>query len=180
MHWFIDPVKNHYLDFEGRTGRKEFWIFSLFFVAIMLIPGFNIVGLLLFPAFLAIFSRRMHDSGRSGWWNILLWGVPALGLAVLIFLIVIYSADPVNPAPAVISMIVGVYGGLLNIILYIVAAYLASRKGDIGDNKYGPAPTTFSGTFPEETVPVAEVPQAPSAMEATPVEEENTKQGFGN
>lgn len=82
---FRQLVFHHYADFRGYATRREFWLFVLFhtlvnalLVALMLIPGFLLpgIGLLLFWDLLiivplsAVFVRRLHDVGRSGWW----WG----------------------------------------------------------------------------------------------------------
>ena len=73
-----------YADFKGRASRSEYWWFQLFymivsFVAIifdgMYLDNSQSMGpvelistlLLLLPA-LAVFARRLHDVGRSGWW----------------------------------------------------------------------------------------------------------------
>jgi len=37
LHWFIDPIKNKYMDFEGRATRQEFWMFVLILVGIHVI-----------------------------------------------------------------------------------------------------------------------------------------------
>jgi len=69
--------------FNGRAGRKEFWTFFLLnyviSFALGLIEGglgmaFYVIGSIfqlvaLLPA-IAVGVRRMHDTGRSGWWLI--------------------------------------------------------------------------------------------------------------
>lgn len=73
--------------FEGRAARPEFWYFTLFCVIVFVLTGIadaaifpnhalgvlSLVAylLLLLPA-LAVGARRLHDVGRSGWWQ-LLW-----------------------------------------------------------------------------------------------------------
>lgn len=89
MHWFIDPIKYHYADFNGRVGREEFWMFTLFsfilYVVLEVIAD-DIVTLLVSLAFslpsLALGARRLHDIGKSGWWQ-LLSVVPIIGWIVL-------------------------------------------------------------------------------------------------
>jgi uncharacterized membrane protein YhaH (DUF805 family) len=90
MHWFIDPIKNHYADFEGRIGRQEFWMFILFsfllnvaleIVSIDVLA--MVVSLALFIPNIALASRRLHDTGRSGWWQ-LLWLIPIVGWIIII------------------------------------------------------------------------------------------------
>lgn len=94
MQWFIDPIKNQYADFTGRTTRKAFWMFVLFYlllnVAISIVTGvvgLEEVGLLfslavLLPA-VAITARRLHDIGKSGWWQ-LVGFVPIIGWIIVI------------------------------------------------------------------------------------------------
>lgn len=80
MEWFLKVVKDNYANFKGRARRKEYWMFGLFsilFSIAAIIVDF-IVGTyfviymiymlaLMIPS-LAVFVRRMHDVGKSGWW----------------------------------------------------------------------------------------------------------------
>ena len=95
MEYFIDPIKNHYVDFEGKVARKPFWMFMLIYFGISIVVGIiasiiklpilgSIFSLALILPFLAIGARRLHDIGKSGWWQ-LLWLLPIIGLIVLIF-----------------------------------------------------------------------------------------------
>jgi uncharacterized membrane protein YhaH (DUF805 family) len=97
MEYFLGAYKK-YADFTGRARRKEFWMFVLFYfiVSIVLgivdsIIGFQLLGLLfslgsLIPS-LAIGARRLHDTGRSGWWQ-LLYLIPLIGLIIMIVFLV--------------------------------------------------------------------------------------------
>jgi uncharacterized membrane protein YhaH (DUF805 family) len=94
MHWFIDPIKNHYADFTGRATRQEFWMYILFYLLIYICIGI-IGGIIKFPQIVFLFSlavlvpgiaisaRRLHDIGKSGWWQIL-FGIPVIGLIIMI------------------------------------------------------------------------------------------------
>jgi len=94
MDYFLDPIKNHYMDFEGKAKRKPFWMFTLisFIISIILngigvATGLTILGTIyglavLLPS-LAIGARRLHDTSRSGWWQ-LLWLLPIIGWIILI------------------------------------------------------------------------------------------------
>ena len=103
MSWFLEALKK-YAVFGGRARRKEYWMFTLVYVLAYLALGFverrlGLVGalgigmlslafslLLLLPS-LGVSVRRLHDTGRSGWW-ILIAFVPILGaLALLVFMI---------------------------------------------------------------------------------------------
>ena len=79
----------NYATFAGRAARPEFWWFFLFQMLVSVaasMVGDTITALvslaLLLPA-LAVGTRRLHDSGRSGWWQLL--GLTGIGLLVLIF-----------------------------------------------------------------------------------------------
>mgnify|MGYP001385532080 CR=1 FL=1 len=98
MSWFIDPIKNHYADFSGRVSRKTYWMFFLTYVILAVVIavtealiGTNFIGLifalaLLIPA-IAIASRRLHDTGLSGWVQLITF-IPFLGAVILIVLLV--------------------------------------------------------------------------------------------
>ena len=95
MHWFLDPVKNQYADFTGRTGRKEFWMYILVYIGLYIALGI-VGGVINFPQVtvllslavlapnLSITARRLHDIGKSGWWQLISL-VPVAGAIVLIY-----------------------------------------------------------------------------------------------
>jgi uncharacterized membrane protein YhaH (DUF805 family) len=110
MNWYLDVLKNKYAMFNGRARRKEYWFFVLFnilaSIALGIVDGitgtFNNemgVGLLggiywlavLIPA-IAVAVRRLHDTGRTGWW-LLLCLIPVIGgLVLLIFMV--FDSEP--------------------------------------------------------------------------------------
>ena len=80
-----------YADFNGRAARPEFWWFVLaqFVVGVILNMVWSPLGALfslgvLVPS-LAAGSRRLHDTGKSGWLQ-LLGLIPIVGWIVLIYL----------------------------------------------------------------------------------------------
>lgn len=112
MNWFLIVLKK-YAVFSGRAQRAEYWYFVLFYVLISLglsmIDGFvgtydpeTSVGLLsglfslatLLPS-IAVGVRRLHDTGRSGWW-LLIGLIPVIGAIVLIVFFVQDSAPGDN------------------------------------------------------------------------------------
>ena len=93
MSWFIEALKK-YAVFSGRARRKEYWMFVLFTViiyAVLLGIGLAIkapfIAIVFYVAILlpslAVGVRRLHDTGRSGWW-LLIALVPLVGCIVLI------------------------------------------------------------------------------------------------
>jgi uncharacterized membrane protein YhaH (DUF805 family) len=112
MDWYLGVLKK-YAVFQGRARRKEFWMFTLFnFLvslacgivdgvlgtggdgSIGLIGGLYALGVML-PS-IAVAVRRLHDTGRSGWW-ILLSFIPIVGWIILI---VFYCLDGESQANA--------------------------------------------------------------------------------
>jgi uncharacterized membrane protein YhaH (DUF805 family) len=94
MEWYLKVLKN-YVGFQGRARRKEYWMFVLVSVIVSIVLnilesmlGMNSVlsGLyslaVLLPS-LAVGVRRLHDTGRSGWW-LLLSLIPLVGAIILI------------------------------------------------------------------------------------------------
>ncbi len=112
----------------ARINRKAYWlstgvVFAIAF-ALAYVPGMQRgVGSLTTVFFIRIFASRLHDFGRSGWWQLALYGVqlPA------IILIGTAGGQP-------ISVMVGV--GLL--IQLIFTAVLGVIPGDRDANKFGP------------------------------------------
>ena len=91
FHEAIRVCLTKYAEFSGRATRAEFWWFALFVVLVTgaltyLSESLGAVGLiaLLLP-FLAAGTRRLRDSGQSGWWELFLL-VPVAGIILLGFM----------------------------------------------------------------------------------------------
>ena len=92
--YFLNLLKGHYADFKGRARRQEFWMYIMFYIVISVILGIfdNIIGIqilggifglaLLVPS-LAVGARRLHDTGKSGWFQLLCL-IPIVGAIILI------------------------------------------------------------------------------------------------
>ena len=99
---FGDSIKtcfSKYANFNGRACRSEYWWFVLFSVlasAASNLLGDAISGLLalalLLPS-IAVGARRLHDTNRSGWLQ-LLWFIPLIGWIILIYWAVQAPKDP--------------------------------------------------------------------------------------
>ena len=94
MNYWLGCIKK-YAEFSGRARRKEYWMFILFNMLVafgvnivdvvlgmdgVLAAGYSLAALI--PAW-AVFTRRMHDIGKSGWWW-LIGLIPLVGAIVLL------------------------------------------------------------------------------------------------
>jgi len=100
-------IFEHYADFEGRARRSEFWWFYLAYVIVLItlsiladvhtVFGIAYWGLavLLFLPGLTVSVRRLHDSGKSGWWFLIIL-VPLVGWIVFLVFMMLPSDDGSN------------------------------------------------------------------------------------
>ena len=95
MEYFFDGFRK-YAEFAGRTTRKEYWMFMLFYTVIYMVLLIidRTMGVFFFTAIFSVISlvpsisitaRRLHDTGRSGWWQ-LIGLIPVVGPIVQILL----------------------------------------------------------------------------------------------
>jgi len=85
----IQSCLKQYATFSGRAARSEFWWFFLFQVLVLIGTGvvsdllYALASLALLLPSLAVGARRLHDIGRSGWWQLLL--LTGIGVLLLLF-----------------------------------------------------------------------------------------------
>ncbi len=107
MNWYLKAIRDNYANFDGRARRTEFWMFYLFHIIIIFVLAF-LAGLIsgssdsfmgfiplaiyflatIIP-FIALAVRRLHDTGKSGWYYLLSF-IPYVGGNE-------YGPDPKNP-----------------------------------------------------------------------------------
>ncbi len=93
----IATCMGKYATFKGRASRSEFWWFYLFTVlltwgaaivdTITMFGDANIMSAIVFLFFtlplIAAGTRRLHDIGKSGWWQLLTFTL--IGILLLLF-----------------------------------------------------------------------------------------------
>ena len=111
MEWYLKVMRDNYANFSGRARRKEYWMFTLFYMIVMIIAmildnvlglSFTIEGISLgygwlyligilahFIPALAVVVRRLHDVGKSGWFYLISL-IPLIGA---IWLLVLFCTD---------------------------------------------------------------------------------------
>lgn len=135
---------HNYAIINGRLGRHEFWQFMIFNFVFWLLIGFitplslsfisSLYQIILLSPTLCAMVRRLHDTGKSGKWVVLLFGMTAFSL-----LMTMATASNAN---------VG-YNKYVNVTLLFllmslssigVLVYVLSVAGQTGANKYGSDP----------------------------------------
>ena len=115
IDWWKKAFLKNYANFEGRARRKEYWYFTLMNILII-VPAIIIIGFVseglgddspviiglfilllvfavaLFIPSLALAVRRLHDTGKSGWWWVL-GIIPLVSYVGSIILLVYYCTD---------------------------------------------------------------------------------------
>jgi uncharacterized membrane protein YhaH (DUF805 family) len=103
VKWYIEVMRK-YAVFSGRARRLEYWMFVLsnviIAVVLSIIDGIadsdsegsrstltTLYGLAILIPSLAVSVRRLHDTGRSGWW-MLIGLIPIIGTIVLLIFII--------------------------------------------------------------------------------------------
>jgi len=100
MNWYLGVLKK-YAVFSGRAQRAEYWYFVLFSIIVSIIlvildgmigtineqSGYGLLSgiyslAVIIPS-VAVATRRLHDIGKSGWWQLIAL-IPILGVIVLI------------------------------------------------------------------------------------------------
>lgn len=118
MNWYISGLKK-YVQFEGRAGRSEFWMFVLMWWIVICVLGLTSIasqtlamvvdGVYIVATFLpglAVLVRRLHDTDRAGTFCFFAL-IPYLGA--------------------------------------IAVAIVAAVPGTVGPNRYGPDPMSPTG-----------------------------------
>ena len=119
-HGFVDVFVHHYADFSGRTGRKAYWLavatvftayLPLFCISWKVDPAlaaghaaywlflycYGISSIAIIIPCIASTIRRLHDTGRSGWWY-LVGLIPYAGHIILWTLLCLKRKDDVPEA----------------------------------------------------------------------------------
>jgi len=97
----VQTCFSKYADFNGRAARPEYWWFVLFVVVVGVLLSFvhDLLSSLfylgtLLPS-LAAAARRLHDTNRSGWWQ-LLGLLPVIGWIWLLVLLALPGQPGAN------------------------------------------------------------------------------------
>jgi uncharacterized membrane protein YhaH (DUF805 family) len=125
-----------FFSFYGRISRAKYWtgwaVSYAVIAAAMAVWAFmppsdavsGVVGLICLTCvftLIPIAVKRLHDLNITGWW-------------VAVF-VAVYAFAMAPRDPTVTS--------LGSVVLFIAVVWLGSKKGDQGNNRHGPAPSTL-------------------------------------
>ncbi|WP_068115724.1 DUF805 domain-containing protein [Tropicimonas marinistellae] len=164
----ISTCLSKYVTFSGRARRPEYWWFVLFVVIggilLSLVDGAlfgadaetgvdrqplsSLFSLAMFLPMLAAGWRRLHDTGRPGWYLLLPMVVSlAMVLAMMMGVMVFSAAEQAGSdpdalrAPALAFGIGGmIVAGILQLVLTVLMIWWLSRPTQEEQNQYGPVP----------------------------------------
>jgi len=98
---FQESVKTcftKYADFNGRASRSEYWWFFLFVILASVATSLfssilsGLISLATLLPSIAAATRRLHDTNRSGWWQLIVL-VPIIGLFGSLYFLAQESKD---------------------------------------------------------------------------------------
>jgi uncharacterized membrane protein YhaH (DUF805 family) len=155
MKWYLKALR-HYADFSGRARPKEYWMFVLF--NFIFIVAFSLIDVAIkelmngrilvficramylmavFLPALAVTVRRLHDTGRSGWWTMLVLTPVLFGQTLAIAEV----KDIADWLKGIIGFVF-IAGGVWLFVLTLL-------KGWQGDNRYGSDPKIIQPPYSE-------------------------------
>ena len=161
---FPDAIKSGFVNgikFSGRAKRPEYWYFTLFYLLCYLPAKFAgdfgdrvpaggptivlfgcLIVLLLFPLvpYLAVQTRRLHDTNHSGWWIVAFFAASTVAQFL--------SA---KSSPSVVLVATQVFLSVASIVLMLILLFWLAKRGTDGPNRFGPPPAM--APVPEQSAP---------------------------
>ena len=179
-----------YADFSGRATRAEFWWWVLataiaslavsvvdrvidvliaFVVGFGLSPFTAIFALAILLPNLAVTARRLHDIGRTGWWQLVWYVIAFVGTipliaGLVITIIWVFAGESFsigiaeeflgeNPIGVWVPLVVG---GLITLAIYaalfVWMLIWMIKQGQGGFNRFGPDPRAWDTSSPAQPV----------------------------
>lgn len=151
----ISVCLRQYFTFSGRASRSEYWYFFLFLFLVGIVTSFldgalfgigldqdpgplnSLTSLALLIPSLAVMWRRLHDTGRTGWW-VGGFFLALIGFVILMFMVILSVGTLAFP-PATLgsTMFLFVVMGLGFVVYCIAMLVFLCTRGDPGPNRYG-------------------------------------------
>lgn len=170
MKYFLYCLQ-HYADFNGRARRSEYWFFQLFnfliaigiYLIVLAIKevigidlGFlnSVYSLAVLIPNLAVSARRLHDTNRSGWWQLLTFAttlITSVLMLIFIYPLFIYGMNDhafsicMEQKGLLVFLCISIMFHLAAGILLLVWYCFDSQQGV---NRFGPNPKERNNANP--------------------------------
>ncbi len=135
----IQLAASRFFEFTGRSRRSEYWWVMLALAVLSaIIPGCVLVfDLVAAP----LTFRRLHDTGRSGWWygSFLIFQYLSVVVGLLFLGVSIFSVVTMGLS-ALALLPLGLAWGALGFLFRIVLIVFLCQDGEPYENQYGPSP----------------------------------------
>ena len=120
----------NYFNFNGRSSRAEYWWWILFYILTSMVPLIGpFINLILIIATISLTTRRLHDIGKTGWWQLIF-----IFMYILLFVLLI----PFFIATAIIGIVAFIIWFILFLTITIWWIRWMATRGNFGPNKFGP------------------------------------------
>ena len=159
-----------FLSANGRIGQKDFWIgFAILFVAGFILGLIPVIGqiaqLAMIYCWVCLYSKRLHDFGKTGWLAAVPFGIWAIAGVLAVMAVIGGSAAAIGAAGSGVGEAAaagGMMAALGGMALVMMLAFLVwigftlwvgLTKGDPASNQYGaPTASMFGGSTTPTTV----------------------------
>ena len=158
---FTDTISKHYVDFDGRAGRAQFWYYIAAYIAVGILVSVvgsiaatggglrALYGLALLLPTLGITARRLHDMGRTASWVLLL----AIPWALSIFMGLVTLVSFFTFGLLGILFVFWPIIGLISLGAVVLLIYFCAQPGDPASNEYGAVPPIWTPNGPATATP---------------------------
>ena len=130
---------NKIFQFNGRSRRSEFWWTALVVLIINAITQ-DTISWLMYLLMIPITFRRLHDTGRSGWW----WGAGIIATYAICIILAIDLgiSSLIHFPPAAVSAFLGkfILFAIAYIAYHIVMIVFLCQDSEPFENRYGESP----------------------------------------
>lgn len=146
--------KSLFFTADGRISRQTFWIGVLILFAVNIVLGWIpligwLISLVTIYCSVCLYSKRLHDMGKSGWLQLAPWAVGLVlcligfaigGTAMMAGWAMHPDGYDMNPAAFAGMGVAAGFVGLASLVGLAFLLWAGLTPGEAGENRYGPSP----------------------------------------
>jgi uncharacterized membrane protein YhaH (DUF805 family) len=171
---------------NGRIGQQDYWIGILILIGGNIVAQFiPILGALIWLGLIwvgiAVYGKRLHDSGKTAWIHLLPWALSTVlafvGIAIMVASAISAGVISETSADFSVEQIIALVSaggigllllGLSSLVWVIYTIWVGVMAGDPGENRFGPAPGADAATAANVAAASGAAGAAPTAETASP------------